>query len=232
MDTDTAEILEESLGHQFKDPSLLECALTHPSWSLDNDKEGSDNYQRLEFLGDSVLALVLAEKLYHLYPDEREGMMAKARAALAKGSVLAKLAREAGIDQCIRLGASEAQSGGRNLISAQEDACEAVIGALYLDGGLDAARNFLLNAYGDFNEAVKQALANDNPKGRLQEWAQARDPENPPEYRVIEENGPDHQKSFAVVVLVDGSVSGNGVGRSKKEAEENAARSALESLGE
>lgn len=217
------------LGYTFRQPELLTQALTHPSFTR-SPEAAEANYQRLEFLGDAVLSLVLAESLYHTYPHEREGMLAQARAALAKGSTLSGLARDIGLHHELLLGPSEHKLKNRGLRSALEDAFEALIGAIYLDGGLEPARAFIHRAFGDFREAVARALEQDNPKGRLQERIQASDPEHPPLYNVVAEHGPDHAKTFEVEVTVFGVVSGHGSGRTKKEAEENAALAALDAL--
>jgi len=201
------------LGYTFRQPELLTQALTHPSFTR-SPEAAEANYQRLEFLGDAVLSLVLAE----------------ARAALAKGSTLSGLARDIGLHHELLLGPSEHKLKNRGLRSALEDAFEALIGAIYLDGGLEPARAFIHRAFGDFREAVARALEQDNPKGRLQERIQASAPEHPPIYNVVAEHGPDHAKTFEVEVTVFGVVSGHGSGRTKKEAEEKAAFAALDAL--
>ncbi len=221
--------LEAVLGYTFQEPSLLVRALTHPSYLSEHPEIGR-SYQRLEFLGDAVLGLALAEAFFDLFPDEREGVLAQARASLAKGSFLARVARKLNLQDHLLLGSSEEESGGRNRASSLEDSLEAVFGAVYLDGGFEAARDCILRAYGDIQEATERALSRDNPKGKLQEWVQARDPNQPPIYELVEESGPPHDKRFTVEVSLFGKVSGEGKGRSKKEAEENAARAALAGL--
>lgn len=218
--------LEAILGHTFKEPHLLERALTHPSY-LSEHPEVERSYQRLEFLGDAVLGLTLAEELFNLFPDEREGVLAQARSSLAKGSFLVRVAKRIDLQNYLRLGTSEEESGGRSRASTLEDSLEAVFGAVYLDAGFAAARACILRVYGDIREAAERALSRDNPKGKLQEWVQARDPNQPPVYTLVEESGPPHDKRFTVEVEVFGKVTGEGSGRSKKEAEENAARAAL-----
>src|SRR5208283_2510534 len=142
------EALMARVGHDFRDRALLARALTHPSY-LPEHPEACENNQRLEFLGDAVLQLILTESLFELYPGEREGGLSKRRAALTKGAFLAELAREAGLDACLRLGASEETTGGRARASTLEDAFEALVGALYIDGGLPAARRMVAEIYGD-----------------------------------------------------------------------------------
>jgi len=217
------------IGYTFRDPELLKTALTHPSCPLD-EVDSPDNNQRLEFLGDAILGMVLAEWLYQSYPDEREGMMAKARAALAKGSKLAELAETIQLCDHLILGDPNAALPERGAETALEDAFEALIGAIFLDGGIDAARSFIRNAFGDLQPAVKAALLNDNPKGRLQEWAQAKNPQEPPYYKIISESGPAHAKLFTVQVIHSQVTMGTGTGHSKKEAEEQAALQAIQSI--
>lgn len=216
-------------AYTFKNPDLLRTALTHPS-CVPEEVGSPDNNQRLEFLGDAVLSMVIAEWLFETYPEEREGMMAKARAALAKGTRLAALASTIHLgDHLMFAGPTESLSE-RATETALEDAFEAVIGAIYLDGGLDAARSFIRTSFGDLKAAVNEAMLLDNPKGRLQEWAQASNPHQPPQYEVVDESGPPHARSFAVEVILDGKTIGTGAGHSKKIAEEQAALEALRSI--
>lgn len=221
--------MQTALGYTFQNITLLERALTHPSY-LAEHPEIRLSYQRLEFLGDAVLGLTLAEALYQLYPEEREGTLSSARSSLAKGSTLVKLARKICLHDHMRLGASEEESKGRQRASTLEDSLEAVFGAIYIDGGLKPARDCILRVYGDIREAAETALTKDNPKGRLQEWAQARDPNAPPAYELIEESGPPHDRRFTAQVTLPDGLNGIGEGHSKKEAEENAAREVLKNL--
>lgn len=219
--------LEQVLGHSFADGSLLERALTHPSHS-----GGAEdfNYQRLEFLGDAVLGLVLAEQLFRLLPDEREGVLTRYRAMLARGGQLSELAREIELGSYLRLGAAEEANGGRLRDSILEDALEALIGALYLDAGLAAAEAMVLRLFGDVRGRLDKQLGHHNPKGRLQELLQPELGNDAIEYRIVETEGPDHAKTFKVEVFVSGEALGSGSGASKKTAEEAAARVALESV--
>jgi len=221
--------LQSRLGHSFQKVALLERALTHPSHRLASDKEPVNN-QRLEFLGDAVLQLVLSEVLFQKFPDEREGGLSRRRAILANGTLLAELAREVGLDQCLKLGASEETSGGRDRTSSLEDALEAVIGAVYLDAGLDATRGVIRKLYGDFEARLAVLAVNDNPKGRLQEWVQPRHGNTALSYDLVSAHGEDHARTYVVSVSLLGRVLGSGQGTSKKLAEEAAARMALANL--
>ena len=221
--------LQTRLGHVFKNPGLLERALTHPSRLQDDPGIGQSN-QRLEFLGDAVLQLILTEELFSLYPGEREGPLSKRRAALANGSFLARLAGELGLAECLRLGSSEEAGGGRRKASALEDAFEALVGAIYLDGGLPAARSAVLGWYGDLDSRLAHIGDDDNPKGRLQEKVQPEYGNLALRYDVVGIEGADHARAYEVAVLLLDRELGRGRGPSKKAAEEAAARAALETL--
>ncbi len=219
--------LQQNLGYTFKDPSLLQRALTHPSY-LQTAPETSEHYQRLEFLGDAALTLILAESLYHLMPDEREGVLTRNRSALAKGIQLCELARDLEIPRHLRLSEAEEANGGRERESILEDALEAVIGAIYLDCGLETTRKAILGWYGDLESRIKAHLSSHNPKGRLQELVQPTMGNEAILYRLKETSGPDHAKVYTVCVEINGLEWGHGVGTSKKEAEEQAAAMALQ----
>ncbi|MBC2594257.1 ribonuclease III [Ruficoccus amylovorans] len=225
--SDDLQHFQERIGYHFRDTGLLERALTHPS--LLADGSGWHN-QRLEFLGDSVLALVLAEQLFKLFPGEREGHLARARSALAKGEHLAAIARELGLHEVLRLSEQEEKAGGRERISSLEDALEAVVAAIYLDSDFQTARRTVLPWYGDVKARTEELLSDDNPKGRLQEHIQRENPDTPIEYDLVHAEGPDHSKTFIMELRIGGRVFGMGRGRSKKDAEENAAREALQKL--
>lgn len=221
--------LQLRLGYAFQDIRLLERALTHPSILQDTpDFEG--NNQRLEFLGDAVLQLVLSHELYELFPLEREGGLSRRRAVLANGTFLAGIAREAGIADCLRLGNSEETSGGRNRTSSLEDAFEAVIGAVYLDGGLAAAKKTVLHLYGDLNARLQAGEPADNPKGRLQEIVQPKHGNLALRYELVATEGEDHARTYEIAVFLLDQRLGAGRGSSKKLAEEAAARAALDTL--
>jgi ribonuclease-3 len=221
--------LQDRLGHTFQDPRLLQRALTHPS--ILQDTVGFDgNNQRLEFLGDAVLQLVLSHELYDLFPLEREGGLSRRRAVLANGTFLAALAREAGIADCLKLGASEETTGGRNRTSSLEDAFEAVIGAIYLDGGLAAAKGSVLRLYGDVTARLQAGEPADNPKGRLQEIVQPSHGNLALRYELVSTEGEDHARIYEIAVSLHDRRLGTGRGTSKKLAEEAAARAALETM--
>lgn len=223
------EALQQRLGHRFRDGSWLLRALTHPSF-LQDDPGTPESNQRLEFLGDAVLQLILTEALFDLYPDEREGALSKRRAALANGAFLARLAREAGIDVCLRLSASEEASGGRTRASALEDAFEATIGAIYLDSDIDQVRRVVLSLYGDIAQRLSSVEEAENPKGRLQELVQPVHGNHALRYEVVGAEGEDHAREYEVAVHLFDRKLGAGRGTSKKLAEEAAARAALETL--
>lgn len=212
------------LGHSFSDGSLLHAALTHPS-RLNEAQEGSD-YQRLEFLGDAVLGLLLADLLYHRFAHLGEGDLSRLRASLADQPRLAELAGVAGISPHILLGKGEELDGGRDKPSIRADVLEAVIGAIYLDAGLQAARTAVEGLYGPLLDDPAMAASDNDPKSRLQEWLAARRL-GAPRYELLAEEGPPHNRRYTVGVSVDGTVWGTGEGRSKKAAQQEAARAAL-----
>lgn len=224
--------LEQVLGYRFANNSLLVRALTHPSFGQQQDDNAIGHNQRLEFLGDAVLGLILAEQLFATLPTEREGVLTQNRSALAKGAQLASLARDLGLPGYLRLSEAEERNNGRNRDSILEDAFEALIGAIYLDRGYATAREVVLRWYGDINEKLKAALNVHNPKGRLQELIQPQLGNDAIVYELLDETGPAHLKRFRVEVRIDGRPAGTGEGLSKKEAEEQAALLALESIVE
>jgi ribonuclease III len=223
------DTLQERIGYRFRDPALLERALTHASWMQDNP-DAPGNNQRLEFLGDSVLQLILTEALFALFPSDREGELTKRRAILGKGEFLSRLARETGIDACLRLGANEEATGGRGRDAALEDAFEAVVGAISLDGGIDGARRAVLGIYGSLPRRLEALEIRANPKGRLQEIVQPAHGNQALRYEVVATQGADHERTFEVAVYLLDRRIGSGCGPSKKVAEEEAARAALGSL--
>jgi ribonuclease III len=227
--SDPLEQLEIRIDHTFDNRSLLERAVTHPSYLQDHPAVPESN-QRFEFLGDAVLQLILTEALFELFPGDREGLLSKRRAALANGAFLAQIAREIGLDVCLRLGASEETSGGRSRASALEDALEALIGALYLDAGLPKARRVVLNLYGHLPDRLAAVEDVENPKGRLQELVQPEHGNQALRYEVVGIAGEDHAREYEVAVYLRDRLLGSGRGPSKKTAEEAAAREALGAL--
>lgn len=202
---------------------MLEQALTHRSWCAEHD--GRSSNERLEFLGDAVLGLVVTEHIHARYPERAEGDLAKLRSSLVNATTLAEIAAEIDLGAHVYLGRGEEASGGRDKPSILADAFEAVIGALYLDAGLEASRSFVLRLLG---ERVEMATLGD-AKTRLQEYA-ARESKPPVRYDV-DESGPDHAKWFRARALLDGTLVGEGEGRSKKQAEQAAAEEAHRLLG-
>lgn len=219
-------ILESRLGYRFQNQSLLVEALTHPSFLQDNEQVGPHN-QRLEFLGDSVLQFILTDALYREYPGEREGVLSRRRAVLSKGGFLTQMARDLGLDASLRLSKSEEDSGGRQRASILEDAFEALVGAVYLDSNLATTQRLVLGWYGPFAGRLAVSEEAENPKGRLQELIQPEHGNNALRYEVIATTGPRHASHFEVEVLLLDRRLGTGKGTSKKQAEEEAARSAL-----
>lgn len=217
--------VEDQIGYAFSEPGLLRLALTHRSVSAENPAR-NDN-ERLEFLGDAVLQLVVTDLLYEQYPQLAEGQMAKVRAAVVSRGTLAEIARSLHLGEHVELAVSEAATGGKEKDSILSDAVEAVIGAIYLDGGLEPARSMIVRHWSErIAERAKQPGVKDY-KTRLQELTARQG--HRPEYRV-EGSGPDHDRRFHAEVTVDGTVCGSGEGRSKKEAEQAAARQALQAL--
>jgi ribonuclease III len=223
------DALQARIGYRFRDPAHLERALTHASWVFDNPAAPGNN-QRLEFLGDSVLQLVLTEALFALFPGDREGELSKRRSILCKGELLARIAREIGLDSCLRLGANEDATGGRSRDAALEDAFEALVGAVYLDGGFEGARRAVLGVFGDLGGRLAALEGHANPKGRLQEIVQPAHGNQAVRYEVLAAEGADHERSYEVAVFLLERRLGTGRGPSKKVAEEEAARAALAAL--
>lgn len=222
------DALEAKLGYAFHDRRLLENALMHSSYANENRTRGYTSNERLEFLGDSVLGMVTATRLYHLYPDMPEGKMSRLRAELVCEQSLHAVALELNLGDYIRLGHGEARNGGRERPSILADAVEAVIAAMYLDGGLEPAKRFIFDhiltglAEGQMHHVTDY-------KTDLQERVQ-RKPGQTLEYTLISESGPDHNKTFTMNVLLNGQEIGQGSGRTKKEAEQAAAKCALERI--
>lgn len=220
--------LEDRLGLRFRDPTLLREALTHPS-AAPHRSQGLPHNQRLEFLGDSVIGLVLSHALFERFPDCPEGALTKARARCVNGETLARRARELALGDHLILGPGEERQGGRDRESNLCDLFEALVGALYLDQGFEVARSFVLRCLA---EAIGEAAADEevvNPKGALQELLQASSNEAP-RYRLEQAHGPDHERVFECSVQHGGRVLGHGRGSSKRLAESAAALEALRRL--
>jgi ribonuclease-3 len=223
------DALQAALGCQFKDRSLLRLALTHPSVTHEQGVKLQHN-QRLEFLGDSVLELILTHELYRRFPDWGEGTLTQARARLVNRRFLAERARRLGLGPYLVLSRGEEMSGGRERTSTLADTFEALVGARFLDGGLEAARAFVIRLFEPELGVLPSTPDAENPKGQLQERLQATSA-NPPEYRLMAATGPDHDRQFECAVSHGGVELGRGRGKSKKEAEAAAAADALRKLG-
>lgn len=220
--------LEETIGYRFQNLKLLETALTHSSYANEKHGQDAESYERLEFLGDSILGLTAADFLYHHEPKLPEGRMTRLRAELVCEASLHKVALSLGLGEYMRLGRGEERTGGRERPSILADMVEAIIAALYLDGGLDVARRFIMD------RVLKDAEITDAHRGadyktELQELVQQQ-PGQLISYELIGESGPDHDKRFSFRVSINGKAAGEGTGRTKKEAEQMAAHAALEAL--
>jgi ribonuclease-3 len=220
--------LDRVLGTRFKDPTLRQLALTHRSYAFEN--ESQLNNERLEFLGDAVLGIVVTDMAFREFPEKSEGELAKLRAAIVNMGALADVARDLGIGRFVLLGKGEEGSGGRDKSSILADALEALLGAVYLDRGIDAARKLIVRVFRPRMIAYARGEGGRDYKTILQELASA-DLRALPEYRITE-RGPDHEKEFTATVYLAGKAWGSGMGRSKKEAEQEAAHHAYLRLTE
>ncbi len=225
------EDIETRLGITFEDADLLRSALTHPSYANEHPEDPTEHNERLEFLGDAVLGMIVARTLYQRFPEVPEGRLTEWRAFLVCGPTLSRVAGTIGLGQWLRLGRGEDQTGGREREGNLERAYEAVVGAIYLDQGLEAARAFVRDSLGGELATLETSPDSLNPKGALQELVQqlgeAGDNGSRPEYVLIAETGPDHQRHYEVAVEIDGETLGRGEGASKQQAEKEAATEAL-----
>ena len=220
--------LEKAIGYRFKRPALALEALRHRSYVNEQSSPALADNERLEFLGDAVLNLVVSELLMERYPEMTEGDLSRARATLVNENQLADLAKHIGIGPMVQLGKGEIMSGGREKNSILSDTLEAVVAAVFLDGGLDSTYRVLRRRFGNLMACIDGPAPSLDSKSRLQELIQTRI-HAVPRYRVVEEHGPDHDKTFCVELEVDGLVA-RGTGKSKKTAEQDAAREALNLL--
>lgn len=223
------EILEKKLGYTFRDPSLLRAALYHSSYANEHRAAGIRSNERLEFLGDAVLGFVTAEYLYAKHPDLPEGDLTRRRAALVCEESLHEVAQALDLGSCLQLGRGEEQGGGRHRPSILADATESVFAAVYLDGGMDAARDLIHRVLLDKEREEQVEERRRDYKTELQELVQ-RKSGSTLGYRLVGSTGPDHAKVFEAAVLLNGEVFSTGTGHSKKEAEQAAAGAALEKL--
>ena len=229
--TETVDDFTRRLGYEFRDQDLLARALTHKSYSNENREVRAPNNERLEFLGDAVLGFVVGEMIYRSFPNLQEGALSKIKAHLVSATMLSSKGRVLEIGRFLRMGAGEARSGGADKLSLLADAFEAVVAAIYLDGGLPATEAFVRRVFDAEVSGIDIGdLSFHDYKTTLQETAQGLGLPLP-EYRVVEESGPDHEKAFVVELLWDGEAFAYGRGPSKREAQRKAAKDALKKLG-
>jgi ribonuclease III len=219
--------IQKRLSHQFNNQELLERALTHKSFA--NENRVPAHNERLEFLGDAVLSLVISEYLMNNCPDSTEGDLSRLRAAVVSEPALSSIAREIGLGNYLLLGKGEEQTGGRDKDSLLADCLEALIAAIYLDAGQASVASFVIRFFEEMIRKNCSSRGTLDYKTEVQELCQER-LKILPEYRIVSEAGPDHKKQFTVEIAVKGEVYGRGIGRSKKDAEQKAAKEALEKL--
>lgn len=225
---ESPEQVSKRLNLPFENYFLLSRALTHRSY-LNENKDAIEDNERLEFLGDAVLDFIVAEWLYNHYPEKPEGDLTRLRAALVHTDQLAKFAKEIKLGQALRLGRGEIQAGGRERLTLLCDAFEALIGALYLQGGIQAVNQFMMPLLENVVDEIFIHHLDEDTKSRLQEWAQGNGYASP-KYVLIGEEGPDHAKNFEMEVRIGKKTYGRGTGSSKQTAEKAAAREALMAL--
>ena len=228
---DKLEKFQKNIGYAFENKALLRTALTHSSFLNENREKGRKSNERLEFLGDAVLGLVIGQYLFETNPDVHEGILTKARAATVCENTLAQIADEIELSDYLIMGKGELRNGGNKRKSSLSDATEAVIAAIYLDSGLESARAFILKYFSKLaDNAVLGKNISDDYKTKLQEYVQKEDGHF--SYKLTGEKGPDHDKEFLVELYINNKLISSGVGNSKKNAEQQAAKKALEILGE
>ena len=221
--------VEKVIGYSFRDRSLLETALTHSSYANDFLGSAQKGNERLEFLGDAILDAVVGLELYNRFPEKDEGFLTRLRAEIVCEKSLGEAAMEMGLNQFLRLGKGEAQKGGRERLSIASDAAEAVIAAVFLDGGPGEAAHLVDRMLGSTIEAAENGTVIRDYKTELQIRCQ-QDKHNNIKYEIIDESGPDHDKTFTAAVYVDGKLLGTGVGHNKKLAQAQAAAQALKNM--
>jgi len=229
MASDGLEEIQRRIAYRFRQPRLLCDALTHRSYLNEARISGESDNERLEFLGDAVLNLAVSEYLFHAFPEAAEGDLSKLRAQLVSEKTLARVATTMGLGEWLRLGRGETKTEGRSKSSIVADALEALFAGVYMDGGLDEAATCVKTLFRDELPSCDRLLARGDFKTDLQELCQ-RDFDLLPQYRMLQETGPDHAKRFEVEIMIRGDRYGIGVGTSKKEAEQMAAKQALEKL--
>lgn len=222
--------LENKLGIKFKNTSLLEKALVHSSYANENPYLASESNERLEFLGDAVLGMLVAESLYDDYPQHNEGMLTKMRSILVRSQTLAKVAGEYGLGDFLYLGKGERQSGGQDKEANLACSLEAVIAAIYLDQGLEICRKFINRAFSEEADIIPVEASSIDYKSRLQEAVQAYN-KSTPKYKIVSSEGPPHNMLFTAEVSVNGKAVARGSGSSKRRAEAAAAKKAISVIG-
>lgn len=221
--------LEGEIGYTFREPGNLVLALTHSSYANEKKAAGLKSNERLEFLGDSVLNIVTSDYIYRNYPELPEGEMTRTRAAVVCEASLTRCAEKIRLGEYLFLGKGEENTGGRTRSSILSDAFEALIGAVYIDGGISDARGFILRYMEDIYQDIDRQNVFRDYKTMFQEIIQKQSDQKI-SYRILDERGPDHDKTFTAQVLVGNEPYGEGTGRSKKEAEQNAAKDAINSM--
>ena len=227
--TESPEHFSKRLNLPFKNYFLLSRALTHRSY-LNENKDAIEDNERLEFLGDAVLDFIVADWLYNHYPEKPEGDLTRLRAALVHTDQLAEFAKQIDLGKALRLGRGEVQAGGRNRLTLLCDAFEALIGALFLQGGIPSVNQFMVPLLLNVVDEIFKNHMDEDTKSRLQEWAQGNG-HSSPKYVLLDEEGPDHAKTFTMEVKIGRKVYGQGRGTSKQSAEKSAAKEALLNLG-
>ena len=222
--------VEDRLGVTFRDPSLLHQAFVHRSYLNENPDAALLSNERMEFLGDAALGLVVAQRLYELFPSHGEGLLTELRASLVRRDTLARAAGRLALGESLLLGRGEESAGGRRRPSNLAAVFEAVVGAIFVDQGLEAVDGFVASSLADEFETVRSGIVPTDPKSRLQVMVQAQGQELP-EYRTLKVEGPEHARLFTIEVCLNGDVVGVGQGKTKRQAEREAARRALENLG-
>lgn len=222
------EELQIKLDLAFHEPQLLQQAMTHRSFAHETEQDVEDN-ERLEFLGDAVLNFLSGDMLYHRFPDQPEGWLTRLRAALVRTESLRELAVECELGAALRMGKGEENSGGRKRKTNLCAAFEALVGALYLDQGIEAVRDFVLPMLARRLDVVIKEASYQDARTVLQEWSQA-ERGITPVYTIVGESGPDHEKEYEAEVVIDEEVTGRGIGRSKRAAAQSAARDALQTI--
>lgn len=222
----TIEEFQAVLGVHFVNPYLLEQALTHRSYVNEQADDTVDDNERLEYLGDAILDFITADMLYRRYPDMSEGVMTRVRSALVRTDALAQLALDCDVGQALLMGKGEENSGGRERANNLCSGFEAVIGAMYLDRGIDVVREFILPRLTKFQTQVMDEAINKDARSQFQEWSQA-EHNITPHYKSVSTTGPEHKKEFVVEVILSEKVVAKGRGRSKRNAAQSAARAAL-----